>query len=54
MEKFKKSGEHAIKFIELTRIACSPNFLNFSVPLRSFLIFIDTNQKLFPLGKCVG
>ena len=52
-EKFKKLGEHAIKFIELMRIACSPDFLNFFIPLRSFLIFIDTNQKLFPLGgKC--
>ena len=40
-EKFKKSGEHAIKFIELNRIACSPNFLNFSIPLRSFLFHLD-------------
>ena len=28
-KNFKKSGEHVIQFVELKRIARSPNFLNF-------------------------
>ena len=48
-------GEHAIQFIVLKWIACSPHFLNFSVPLTQYIFLVSEKslieiKEMFPLN----